>query len=151
MANRNKYTLKSFRDNKIEHPDYIELIKDIEVVDLVTFYYYLLYPKNLYEGEVHDYYELFVCLNGKAKAKSGNKEVLLSERDFIITPPNVEHTHNPNNSYLSSVSICFSAKGLNDELICNRVGTLDDEKVNVLNIFNNVIHDILSVYNMSLR
>ena len=137
MASKDKYTLKSFRNNEIEHPGYIELHKEIEVIDLITFYYYLLYPKNKYEGEVHDYYELFVCLNGKAKVESGDNEYLLSERDFIITPPSMGHTHNPNNSYLSSVSICFSAKGLNDKLICNRVGTLTDEKINVLNILIN--------------
>ena len=137
MSKNNKYTLKSFRNNKIEHPDFIELQKEIEVIDLVTFYYYLLYPKNNYEGEVHDYYELFVCLNGKAKVESGNKEFFLSERDFLLTPPSVGHSHNPNNSYLSSVSICFSAKGLNDELICNKVGSLDDGMLNVLNILIN--------------
>lgn len=137
MSKKEKYTLKSFRGNVIEHPDYIELHKDIEVVDLITFYYYLLYPKNKYEGEVHDYYELYVCLNGSAKVLSGDKEFILSERDFLITPPSMAHTHNPNNSYLSSVSICFSARGLNDELICNRVGSLDDEKLNVLNILIN--------------
>lgn len=134
---KNKYTLKSFRNNETEHPDYIELLKEIEVVDLITFYYYLLYPKNKYEGEVHDYYELYVCLNGKAKVEAGNSEYLLSERDFLITPPSTPHTHNPNNSYLSSVSICFSARGLKDELICNKVGTLDDVKLNVLNILIN--------------
>ena len=137
MPNKDKYTLQSFRNNQIEHPDYIELNKEIEVVDLITFYYYLLYPKNKYEGEVHDYYELYVCLNGKAKVKSGDKEFFLSERDFLITPPSTIHTHNPDNTYLSSVSICFSARGLNDKLICNRVGTIDDEKLNVLNILIN--------------
>ena len=137
MKNQTKYTLKSFRNNEIEHPDYIELNKEIEAIDLITFYYYLLYPKNKYEGEIHDYYELFVCLNGKAKVMSGNKEFLLSERDFIITPPNTKHTHNPNNSYLSSVSICFSASGLDDKLICNKVGRVDDETLNVLNILIN--------------
>ena len=137
MAKKEKYTLKTFRDNSVEHPDYIELNKEIEIIDLITFYYSLLYPSNHYEGEVHDYYELFVCLNGKAKVMSGDKEFLLSVRDFIITPPSTPHTHNPNNSYLSSVSICFSAKGLKDELICNRVGSLDEVSLNVLNILIN--------------
>ena len=137
MDKKQKYTLKSFRNNKIEHPDFIELKKDIEVIDLVTFYYYLLYPKNNYAGEVHDYYELFVCLSGKAKVLSGEQEYNLSMRDFIITPPSTSHTHNPDNSYLSSVSICFSAKGLDDKLICNRVGTLGEEELSVLNILIN--------------
>lgn len=132
-----KYTLKTFRNNQIEHPDFIELNREIEVIDLITFYYYLIYPKNKYEGELHDYYELYVCLNGKAKVNYDDREFLLSERDFLLTPPGVKHAHNPNNSYLSSVSICFSAKGLNDELICNKVCSFDDEKLNVLNILIN--------------
>ena len=132
-----KYTLKNYRDNKIEHPDFIELNHEIEVIDLVTFYYYLIYPKNNYEGELHDYYELYVCLNGKAKVTYDDKEFFLSDRDFLITPPGVKHAHNPNNSYLSSVSICFSAEGLNQELICNKVGSFDDEKLNILNILIN--------------
>lgn len=137
MSENEKYTLKSFRNNKVEHPDFIELQRDIEVVDLITFYYYLLYPKNNYEGEVHDYYELFVCLNGSAKVVSGDKEFHLSERNFLITPPSVVHSHNPDNSYLSSVSICFSAKGLKNDLICEKVGVINDQMLNVLNILIN--------------
>lgn len=137
MPGKPKYTLKSYRNNEETHPDFIELKKEIEVIDLVTFYYYLLYPKNNYEGEIHDYYELYVCLNGKAKVTVNNNDYFLSERDFIITPPSMGHAHNPNNSYLSSVSICFSASGLNDELICNKVGSLDDMMLNVLNILIN--------------
>ncbi len=137
MQMKDKYTLQSFKNNSLEHPEYIELNREIEIIDLVTFYYYLLYPNNHYEGEVHNYYELFVCLNGKARVKSGDKEYLLSARDFIITPPLTPHTHNPNNSFLSSVSICFSAKGLDDQLICNKVGFIDDTQQNVLNILIN--------------
>ena len=137
MASKEKYTLTSFRNNKTEHPSFIELKSEIQVIDLITFYYYLLYPNKIYEGEVHDYYELYVCLNGKAAVKSGDKEYFLSERDFLITPPGVKHAHNPDKTFLSSVSICFSAKGLNDALICNKVGQLDDEKVNILNILIN--------------
>lgn len=137
MASKGKYTLKSFRNNKTEHPHYIELSDEIQVVDLVTFYYYLLYPNKNYEGEVHDYYELYVCLNGKARVKSGDSEYFLSEREFIITPPGTSHAHNPNNSFLSSVSICFSANGLKDELVCNKVGSITDEEMNIINILIN--------------
>lgn len=137
MAKKNKYALKSFRNNKIEHPDYLELNKNIEVIDLITFYYYLLFPNMNYEGEYHNYYELYVCLNGRAKVTTENGEFILSERDFLITPPNVAHTHNPDKSFLSSVSICFSANGVMDSLICNKVGTIDDEELNVLNILIN--------------
>ena len=137
MHMKEKYTLQSFKTNSLENPDYIELKQEIEIIDLITFYYYLIYPNNNYEGEVHNYYELFVCLNGKAKVKSGDQEYLLSSREFIITSPLIPHSHNPNNSFLSSVSICFSAKGLNDELICNKVGVIDDNQQNVLNILIN--------------
>lgn len=137
MATNEKYTLTSFRNNKTEHPSFIELKSEIEVIDLITFYYYLLYPNKIYEGEVHDYYELYVCLNGKAAVKADDREYQLSERDFLITPPGAKHTHNPDKTFLSSVSICFSAKGLNDSLICNKVGHLNDEKMNILNILIN--------------
>ena len=137
MQKSKKYTLTSFRNNKTEHPDFLNLKSKIEVIDLVTFYYYLLYPNKIYEGEVHDYYELYVCLSGKAKVKSGDKEFDLFEKDFLITPPGMHHTHNPDKTFLSSVSICFSAKGLDDTLICNKVGQLNDEKMNVLNILIN--------------
>ena len=137
MAKQNKYTLKTFRNDQIEHPKFLELTEEIEVLDLVTFYYYLLYPNMEYEGEYHDYYELFVCLNGKARVVSPDGEHLLSERNFIITPPNVAHSHNPDKSFLSSVSICFSAKGLKDKLICNKVGLIDDEEMGILSILIN--------------
>lgn len=137
MATKDKYSLKTFRNNKIEHPDYLELHKEIEVIDLITFYYYLLYPNSNYEGEYHDYYELYVCLNGRAKVKTAIGDFLLSERNFLITPPNIAHSHNPDNSFLSSVSICFSAKGLKDELVCNKVSTIDEEELNILNILIN--------------
>lgn len=137
MQKGKKYTLTSFRNNKTEHPDFLNLKSKIEVIDLVTFYYYLLYPNKIYEGEVHDYYELYVCLSGKAKVKSGDNEFDLFEKDFLITPPGMHHTHNPDKTFLSSVSICFSAKGLDDTLICNKVGQLNDEKMNVLNILIN--------------
>ena len=137
MQKKNKYTLLSFRNNKTEHPEYIELKKEIEVIDLITFYYYLLYPNKIYEGEHHNYYELYVCLNGRAKVTTEKGEFLLKERDFLITPPNVAHTHNPDKSFLSSVSICFSANGLMDDLICNKVGSIDDEQLNILNLLIN--------------
>lgn len=137
MANQEKYTLKSYRNNKTEHPEFLKLKRVIDVIDLVTFYYYLLYPNKIYEGEIHNYYELYICLSGKAKVKSGDKEYELMEKDFLITPPGIYHTHNPDKTFLSSVSICFSAKGLDDSLICNKVGSLDDEKINILNILIN--------------
>lgn len=137
MQTKDKYTLHSFKNNTLEHPDFIELKEEIKIIDLITFYYYLIYPNNNYEGEIHNYYELFVCLNGKAKVKSGSEEFILSSREFIITSPLIAHSHNPDNSFLSSVSICFSAKGLDDELICNKVGSLDDAQQNVLNILIN--------------
>lgn len=137
MKSDKKYTLRSFRNNSIEHPVFLQLKSEIKVKDLITFYYYLLYPNKIYEGEVHDYYELYILLSGKVKVQSGEKIFELNERDFIITPPGTHHTHNPDKSFVSSVSICFSATGLNDLLICNRVGQLDDEKMNVLNILIN--------------
>ncbi len=137
MADKEKYTLISYRNNTTEHPEFLNLKNEIEVIDLITFYYYLLYPNKSYEGEIHNYYELYVILSGKAKVKSGDKEYSLLEKDFIITPPGTQHAHNPDNSFLSSVSICFSAKGLQDSLICNKVGSLDNEKMNVLNILIN--------------
>ena len=137
MAQQKKYTLQSYRNNSIEHPKFLELKSEIGVIDLVTFYYYLLYPNKIYEGEVHDYYELYVCLNGKGKVQSGDKTFDLFEKNFIITPPGTYHTHNPDKTFFSSVSINFSATGLNDSLICNKVGQLDEEKMNVLNILIN--------------
>ena len=137
MKTDEKYTLRSFRNNSIEHPDFLQLKNEIKVNDLITFYYYLLYPNKIYEGELHDYYELYVLLSGKVKVQSGEKNFELNERDFIITPPGAHHAHNPDKSFVSSVSICFSATGLNDLLICNRVGQLDDEKMNILNILIN--------------
>lgn len=137
MQKKTQYTLKSFRNNKIQHPDYIELKREIDVIDLITFYYYLLYPNNEYEGEYHDYYELYVCLNGSAKVTTSAGEFILNERDFLITPPNIAHSHNPNKSFLSSVSICFSANGINDGLICNKVGSIDEEQLSILNVLIN--------------
>ena len=137
MPQKIQYTLKSFRNNKIQHPDYIELKREIDVIDLITFYYYLLYPNNEYEGEYHDYYELYVCLNGSAKVTTSAGEFILNERDFLITPPNIAHSHNPNKSFLSSVSICFSANGINDGLISNKVGSIDEEELSILNVLIN--------------
>ena len=137
MANKQKYTLTSFKNNITEHPDFLSLKNEIEVIDLITFYYYLLYPNKIYEGEIHNYYELYVCLSGKANVISGDKEYKLNERDFLITPPGVKHAHNPDKTFLSSVSISFSAKGINDELICDKVGHLNDDKMHLLNILIN--------------
>ena len=137
MENKDKYTLVSFRNNKIEHPKYLNLEEEIKVLDLITFYYYLLYPDLNYEGEHHDYYEFFICLNGRAKVETEKGAFMLSEREFLITPPNVNHTHKPDKSFLSSVSICFSATGVKDKLICFKVGKIDDRELNIVNILIN--------------
>lgn len=137
MTSRQKYTLTSFKNNITEHPDFLSLKNEIEVIDLITFYYYLLYPNKIYEGEVHNYYELYVCLSGKASVMSGDKEYKLNERDFLITPPGVRHAHNPDKTFLSSISISFSAKGINDELICEKVGHLNDDEMHILNLLIN--------------
>ena len=60
MGKKEKYTLTSFRNNTTEHPEFLRLKTEIAVEDLVTFYYYLLYPNKIYEVEVHNYYELYV-------------------------------------------------------------------------------------------
>lgn len=137
MANKQKYTLTSFRNNEVLHPNFIELGSEINVEDLITFYYYLLYPKHFYEGEVHDYYELFVCLGGKAHVATNDKVYLLDEKEFIITPPNQKHAHYPEHTFLSSVSISFSASGIDNDLICNKIGTLNQAELGVLDLLVN--------------
>ena len=137
MKKNDKYSLKSYRNGDITHPQYLELNKEINVIDLVTFYYYLLYPKLNYEGEFHNYYELYVCLSGKARVTYNDQEFILEERELLLTPPNTFHTHQPDKSFLSSVSICFSATGLKDDLVCNKVAKIDNEQLNILNILIN--------------
>jgi AraC-like DNA-binding protein/mannose-6-phosphate isomerase-like protein (cupin superfamily) len=137
MNKKDKYTLISYRNNEVTHPDYMELTKDINVEDLVTFYYYFLYPNHMYEGESHDYYEFFVCLGGKAKVVFEDRVVYLKEKEFLITPPNLKHSHNPEKTFLSSVSISFSATGLQESIICNKVGRINDEELNILNLLIN--------------
>ena len=137
MGKKEKYTLISFRNNETSHPEYMELKKEINVEDLVTFYYYFLYPNHIYEGESHNYYEFFVCLGGKARVVFEDQVVFLNEREFIITPPNLKHSHMPEKTFLSSVSISFSATGLKEPVICNKVGKINDDELNILNLLIN--------------
>lgn len=139
MREKNKYSIYSYRekDNKPIHPPYLELEKDISVEDLISIYYYLLYPDLDYAGEKHNYYEMFFCLNGKAKVNIDKEEFSLGEKKFIITKPNSFHTHLPDKTLLSSVSISFSAKGIDDELICGKVGTMNESMMNLLNLMLN--------------
>ena len=134
---KNKYSLTSFRNNETIYPEYLPLKNEIEVIDLVTFYYYLLYPSQDYEGEYHNYYELFVCLNGKARVTINGKTFILNEKEFLITSPGETHSHNPDHSYLSSVSISFSAEGVNENLICNKIGKINEEEQSLLSILIN--------------
>lgn len=137
MKDKNKYNLTSFRDNKTEHPTFIELEDKIKINDLITFYYYLLYPNLNYAGETHNYYELFICLGGKAKVCVENETFYLSEKQFILTAPNKRHIHLPEKTFLSSVSISFSADGLDDNLICNKVGNIDENELGFVNVLIN--------------
>lgn len=135
--NKEKYHLTTLVSHEVLHPHYIELEEKIHVEDLITFYYYLLYPNLTYQGETHNYYEFFVCISGKARVKTGDVNVVLNEKEYIISRPNQPHTHFPEKTYLSSVSICFSVSGIEDDLICDKVGKLSSEEMNVLNLLVN--------------
>ena len=132
-----KYTIIDKRTNSEIGPSYVYLNKEIEVVDLITFYYYLLYPNLDFKGESHNYYEIFVCMSGKAKVVNGSEEIVLNEGDFILHKPNVFHIHSPYKSYLGSVSIGFSATGIDNDLICGKVGKLNDRQLNIINMMIN--------------
>ena len=134
---KDKYHLTTLVSNEVSHPNYIALEEKIHVEDLVTFYYYLLYPNLNYQGETHNYYEFFVCLSGKARVKISDIDTTLEEKEYIISRPNQPHTHYPEKTYLSSVSICFSASGIEDDLICDKVGKLTQEEMNTLNLLVN--------------
>lgn len=134
---KTKYSLTSLRNNETIYNVYMHLEEEIRVIDLITFYYYLLYPSQDYEGEYHNYYELFVCLNGKARVTINNSIFILNEKEFIITSPGETHSHNPDHSYLSSVSISFNAVGIDEELICNKAGKIGEEEQSLLTILIN--------------
>ena len=118
MTNRQKYTLTSFKNNITEHPDFLSLKNEIEVIDLITFYYYLLYPNKIYEGEVHNYYELYVCLSGKASVISGDKEYKLNEKEFLIT----SITPKSKNEYVSNnETFIIETNDANVEMVKNHL------------------------------
>lgn len=137
MTEKGKYTLTSLKDKKVEYPPYLTTEKEIHVSDIISIYYYLLYPKYVYEGEFHNYYELFVCLNGKALVTIDDEDFILNEKEFILSRPNSVHKHNPHNTFLSSVSINFSATNIPDNLICSKIGKFNNESNNVLNLLIN--------------
>ena len=146
-GNDNRYIIIDNKSGKITNPSYVHLESEITVLDIISFYYYLLYPNLNFLGESHNYYEIFICLSGKAKAKVGNQEYVLNECEFIISKPGVNHIHSPEHGFLSSISIGFSATGINDDLICNKVGQFSNEQMSILNFFINDYINNLEIQN----
>ena len=97
-------------------------------------YYYHFSPKYTYHGESHNFYEFFTVVTGRMSVRMGDKSFVLSEKAFILVPPDVFHSMEPYGEYASSISISFSADGLNDELICGKVAELNDSEFDLINV-----------------
>lgn len=110
------------------------LQNELTVETVHTLYFYRFAPTFMNGMEKHDFYELFYVVSGSMLVVYDDKVLSLKERQFIIVPPMVRHGMRPDNCYASSISISFYVKGLNDELVTNKVSVLSNQELEMLNI-----------------
>jgi len=111
----------------------MDLTDKIKVHALAKIYQLRFSPKFYFPGEHHDMYEFFYVIEGNMKTILENSTVYLSQGEFIIVPPMVNHSMMPNKTFTHSISLNFIAEGIDDELICNKVSTLSKSEINRLN------------------
>jgi len=125
-----------------------DLVDDIEVNAIASVYQFRFSEKYTFPGEHHDPYEFYYVIEGKMKATIEDHTFLLSAGDFIIVPPLLKHAMNPNKSYTHAISICFIANGIDNDLICSKIGKINEYSQirinNILNLYKNDINKDLT-------
>ena len=111
----------------------LDLSDEINVKAIANVFQFRFSEKYTFPGESHDMYEFYYVIEGNMKTMLGDSTVLLSAGNFIIVPPWVKHAMNPNKSYTHAMSIGFIAEGIDDNLICSKIGVISDSASNRLN------------------
>lgn len=82
-----------------------------DLSEIIIIYYNHFAPKFKFQGERHNFYEFYFIANGKMIATINDKKYELDEDDYIVVPPMLYHSMEPNKTYATGIAICFDAIG----------------------------------------
>lgn len=89
----------------------LETKKRFELNEIIIIYYNRFAPKFKFQGERHNFYEFYYVASGKMIATINDEKYELEEDDYIVVPPMLYHSMEPNNAYATGIAVCFDATG----------------------------------------
>ncbi len=128
------FEFKNFRKDQEVKPLLIKNSFSLE--NIITIYYNRFSPKFKFHGESHNFYEFYYVANGNMIATINNKKYYLGEGDYIMTPPMLWHSMEPNNTYAVGVAVCFDATNYKQDIFGGKLTSFDKQLLgNILNIY----------------
>lgn len=114
----------------------ITLNKTFNIDDLIVVYYNRFAPNFKFAGERHNFYEFYYVINGKMVVTIDEKRFYLEEGEYIVVPPMLFHSMEPDNSYAIGTAICFGATGYVDNVFDGKLSPFGKQLVtNIINIY----------------
>lgn len=110
-----KYYL--YKDGQKAFASSIELAETLKVTSLIMLYYSKYSPRFRFNGEEHNFCELYYVANGRMKVEAEGFKGLLSAGDFILVPSMVWHTMNPDNCYATGISVAFYGENMPSSIL----------------------------------
>lgn len=135
------YEFLGNRENQTAEP--VELSRKFEITALLAVYYNNFAPKFKFVGicERHNFYELYYVADGKMIAKIENDKYPLETGDYILIPPMLYHTVEPNQSYSTGVAVAFDATDYPATIFKGKLNDFDKQLLtNILRLYAKNCH-----------
>lgn len=130
------YEFLKGRESLTTHP--IELKKEFEFTNLIAVYYNNFAPKFKFAGtrERHNCYEFFFVADGKMITRIEEAKYTMEAGDYILVPPMLYHTMEPNKSYSTGISVTFDATDYPEIIFQGKLGAFGKQVLsNIINLY----------------
>lgn len=130
------YEFLKGRENQATKP--IELKKEFCFTNLIAVYYNNFAPKFKFTGicERHNFYEFFYVADGKMITKIGEEKYAMEAGDYILVPPMLYHTMEPNKSYSTGATVAFDATDYPEIIFRGKLSAFGKQVLsNVINLY----------------
>lgn len=130
------YEFLKGRANHVVEP--VELKKEFKLTNLLAVYYNNFAPKFKFVGtrERHNFFELYYVADGKTIAKIANEKYPMEAGEYVLVPPMLYHTMEPNKSYSTGIAVEFDAEDYPENLFFGKLSDFGKQVLtNILRIY----------------
>ena len=111
----------------------IPLNTEISIENIITMHFFDYDTEFVFEGELHDFWELVCVYKGSTKVAAGKEQHTLKEGEIIFHEPNEFHAiHTSNKTSTRLIVITFDANGSGMSFFRNKVASLHERNLDLL-------------------